>query len=75
MEEDARHAQPDAETPMQSQDALDQAKDAGDAIEDDLDAMDAGQAENEQLERNTAPKRPLSPFIFYSQDARRDIKK
>lgn len=36
---------------------------------------DSEHAFNGDLKGSSAPKRPLSPFIFYSQEARRTLKK
>ena len=43
--------------------------------QDDLEEeKDEVEQNNEDKGQTTAPKRPLSPFIFYSQNARRIIK-
>ena len=48
--------------------------------ERDRDVSECGDLSDQECQIETqapgqAPKRPLSPFIFYSQDARRTIKK
>ncbi len=45
------------------------------ATESEAGQKDAGGNCEDGGEQVNAPKRPLSPFIFFSQEARREIKK